>query len=196
MSVGRFGPVRSVRLVAVLAVLTLTLLVGAQAATAAVPFDQKGKRGGHVLADTSGNPAGVCTYGLVVGNSLDVVEARSPKVFARNRTPGKKDSQWIGVRFQFQHSRNDGGTGGWVNGKKTPVFKRWASDTTSVGVGKRGWQAEYSGSPHFRVVAQIIWYKPGTQSVVQGSLKLRYSWYTTQLGPTVDTAMARCLPEP
>jgi hypothetical protein len=181
----------------VVTALGLAVLVGAQAVTAAVPLEQKGKRGAWTLTDTPSAPAGLCIYDGPGpgGNDLDVVEARSPRVFARNRT-AKRDGQWIGVRFLFQRSREDGGNGGWETGKKTKVFKKYAFDNAAVGVGKRAWQAQYEGTPHFRVVALISWFKPGTKSVVQGSTRLRYEWYATQLGAANGIEMDRCLPEP
>ncbi len=197
MSVGRKGPILSVRTWSLVAATTLALLMMAGTASAAEQFGATGKRGAWALRDSSANPAGLCIYDDPGpgGSDLDVVEARSPRVFARNRS-ARRDGQWIGIRFLFQHSKEDGGNGGWATGKRTPVFKRFAYDNAARGVGKRAWQAEYTGTPHFRVVAVITWYKPGTKSVIQGTTRLRYQWYATQNNGAEGTEMDRCLPEP
>jgi hypothetical protein len=163
MSVGRKGPILSVRTWSLMAATTLALLMVAGSASAAEQFGATGKRGAWALRDSSANPAGLCIYGDPGpgGSDLDVVEARSPRVFAR-----------------------------------TPSYKRFAYDDAARGVGKRAWQAEYTGTPHFRVVTLITWYKPGTKSVIQGTTRLRYQWDATQNNGAEGTENDRCLPEP
>jgi len=197
MSVGRKGPIRSVRTWSLVAATTLALLMVAGTVSAAEQFGATGKRGKFVLPDSAASPAGLCIYdapGDAI-TDLDAVEARSPRVFARNRSP-RRDGQWIGIRFLFQHSKEDGGNGGWLTAKRTPNYKRFAYDDTVRGAGRQAWQAEYMGTPHFRVIVVLTWYKPGTKSVVQGLTRLRYEWYRTQSFGAIGTEMDRCLPEP
>jgi hypothetical protein len=174
--------------------LALALTVGSQAALAAEPIAEHGKRGTWVLIDSEANPAATCVYDEPggMGNDLDLMEARSPRVFARDRTAGR-DGQWVGIRITFQRSVNDGGTGGWLKASQTKFIKKFAHDDQAVSLGSRGWQASYTGTPHFRVLASIRFYRPGTTSVVQGATTLRYQWYETG-GATPE--MDRCLPEP
>lgn len=186
---------RSIRPFIVLAAVSLALVMGAQSALGAEVVGKSGKRGPWTLRDTESQPAASCTYG-VDGNpldgQLDIVEARSPRVFARNRTPAR-DGQWVGIRIQFQKSKKDGGTGGWKTVKSTGFVKKFARDDQAVAIGRRAWQASYQGMPQFRVRANIRWYKPGTTSVVQGTATLAYEWYDVG---GVDPEMDRCLPEP
>ena len=174
--------------------LALALVVGSQVALGAVPISQHGLRGTWVLIDSETRPAVTCVYDAPggMGNDLDLMEARSPRVFARDRTGGR-DGQWVGVRIMFQRSVNDGGTGGWLNVSQTRFIKKFAHDDKAISIGTRGWQADYTGMPHFRVLSSIRFYRPGTKSVVQGATTLRYQWYETGgASPEMD----RCQPEP
>ncbi len=179
---------------AIAGALALALAVGTQATLGAMPISERGTRGTWVLVDSEANPAVTCVYDEPggMGNDLDLMEARSPRVFARDRT-GRRDGQWVGIRIVFQRSANDGGTGGWSKVSQTPLIKKFARDDKAVSIGSRGWQADYTGMPHFRVLANIRFYRPGTRSVVQGATTLRYQWYETG-GATPE--MDRCLPEP
>ena len=189
MSFGRAGLVRPLL---VLVAVSLALVLGAQSAMGATVVGKSGKRGAWTLRDTESQPGGFCTYDIDGTNDLDLLEARSPRAFARNRTAGR-DGQWVGIRIQFQKSKADGGGGGWETVKSTGFVKKFAFDDQAVNIGKRAWQAAYTGTPHFRVRANIRWYQPGTKSVVQGALTLAYKWYDTG---AVDPVMDRCLPEP
>ncbi len=186
-------PSRTRASVAVVAA-ALTLVIGTQAALAVTPIAETGKRGTWILVDSEASPAATCIYDAPggMGNDLDIMEAKSPRVRARDRTAGR-DGQWVGIRIVFQRSVNDGGTGGWRRAAQTPLIKKFAHDDKAVSIGRRSWQAAYSGTPHFRVLAKITFYKPGTASTVQGATTLRYEWYETGgSNPEMD----RCLPEP
>ena len=123
---------------------------------------------------------------------FDLIEARSPKAFARDRSAAR-DSQWVGMRLMFQKSKEDGGNGGWETVYKTPMTKKLAYDDKAVKIGTLGWQASYTGTPHFRALAAVRWYKPGTKNRIQGATTLRYEWY--DIGSS-SPEMDRCLPEP
>jgi hypothetical protein len=170
----------------------LAIVIGAQAAMAATPISETGKRGKWILVDSEAQPAATCVYDEPgTGNDLDVVEAKSPRVLARDRSAAR-DGQWVGIRIVFQRSVNDGGSGGWQKVAQTPLIKKFAYDDKAVSIGRRSWQAEYTGMPHFRVLATMRWYRPGTTSTVQGATTVRYQWYATSGG---NPEMDRCLPE-
>jgi hypothetical protein len=190
MSLGRAGLARPIRPLIVLVAVSLALVVGAQSALGAEVVSKSGKRGVWTLRDTSSQPGGFCTYDVDIPNDLDLLEAKGPRVFARDRS-SRRDGQWVGIRILFQRSKEDGGSGGWQTVKSTGFVKKHAFDDTAVSIGRRGWQADFDGSPHFRVRANIRWYQPGTKSVVQGAATLRYEWYETDNGPVMD----HCLPE-
>jgi hypothetical protein len=175
-----------------LGALSAVLVVGTQGALGAETLVEKGLRGSWTVVDTEAQPGASCTYDVDSDFDLDVIEARSPRVFARERT-ASRDSQRVGIRLIFQRSKLDGGSGGWETVFKTPMIKKLAHDDKAVGVGTRGWQAVYDGTPHFRALAAIRWYKPGTTSKVEGATTFRYQWYDTG---SSTPEMDRCLPNP
>lgn len=197
MTLGRAGTVRSIRPFVVLGAVALALVIGSQSVLGANVVSKSGKRGPWTLVDTESQPGVVCTYGVdgdPLDGQLDILEARSPRVFARNRTSGR-DGQWVGIRIQFQKSRENGGTGGWETVKPTGFVKKFAHDDQAVSIGRRAWQAGYAGMPQFRVRANIRWYRPGTKSVVQGAMTLAYEWYEGGGGVPGEGYPTKCLPE-
>jgi hypothetical protein len=185
--------VRSIRsMLLAIGALSTALVMGAQGALGAETLVEKGRRGAWTVVDTDAQPGASCAYDVDLTNDLDIVEARSPRAFARDRT-GDRDAQWVGIRFIFQKSKMDGGNGGWETVSRTPLIKKLAYDDKAVAIGKRGWQADYAGTPHFRALAAIRWYKPGTTSKIAGGTTLRYQWY--DIGSS-SPEMDRCLPEP
>lgn len=187
------------RLASILAVSSLALAMGSQTALGAVPISQQGNIGPSTIIDGNTAPGVACTYDAGVpggqGNDLDIMEAKSPKVFARNRS-SKRDQQTVGVRLLFQRSVNEGGTGGWVTAKATRLVKKTAYDDKAAGFGKKSWLVPFDLGYQYRVLSVIRWYKPGTSSVVAGSSKLRYVYYQVLLGGPQGVEQDRCLPEP
>lgn len=193
------SPVR--KATAALAVSLLALTVGAASAAGATQLVKSGKIGPWTLADTLANPAAGCIYDLdsEVGNDLDLMETRrSPRVLARDRTP-RRDGQWVGIRIIFQQSREDGGAGGWKPGKATKLVKKFAYDNKPVGIGSRAWQlkaADKAGSPHYRAIAVIRWYKPGSKTKIQGTARVRFDNYAVRFNSDLPVEQERCLPNP
>jgi hypothetical protein len=190
-------PVR--KAAAALAVSLLALTIGASSALGATQLAKSGTTGVWTLADTSANPAAGCIYDLEVGNDLDLIETRrSPRVLARDRTT-RRDGQWVGIRVIFQQSREDGGSGGWKSGKATKLVKKYAYDNKPAGIGPRAWQLDASdktGSPHYRAIAVIRWYAPGSKTKVQGTVKVRFDNYAVRFFDDLPVEQDRCLPEP
>jgi hypothetical protein len=185
--------VRSIRsLLTGLGALALALVLGTGGTLGAETLVEKGTRGAWTVVDTNAQPGASCAYDVDLTNDLDIVEARSPRAFARDRSAAR-DAQWVGIRILFQKSKLDGGNGGWETVSKTPMIKKLAYDDKAIAIGTRAWQATYAGTPHFRALAAIRWYKPGTKSKVQGATTMRYQWY--DIG-SATPEMDRCLPEP
>ncbi len=185
--------VRSIRSLLVgLGALPLALVLGSGGTLAAETLVEKGTRGAWTVVDTDAQPGASCAYDVDSTIDLDIIEARSPRAFARDRTAAR-DAQRVGIRLIFQKSKLDGGNGGWETVFKTPMIKKRAYDDKAVAIGQRGWQATYSGTPHFRALAAIRWYKPGTTSKVEGATTFRYQWY--DIG-SATPEMDRCLPNP
>jgi hypothetical protein len=198
MSFGRAGLGRSIRPFIVLVAVSVALVIGSHSVLGAEVVSKSGKRGVWTLRDAEAQPGAFCTYGIDGNPSdgqLDLIEARSPRVFARNRT-SRRDGQWVGIRIQFQKSRQDGGQGGWETVKSTGFVKKFARDDQAVAIGQRAWHASYDGMPQFRVRANIRWYRPGTKSVVAGAATLAYEWYEGGGGSgTSEGYPDKCLPE-
>jgi hypothetical protein len=185
--------VRSIRSLLVgLGALPLALVLGTGGTLAAETLVEKGTRGAWTVVDTDAQPGASCAYDVDSTNDLDIIEARSPRAFARDRTAAR-DAQRVGIRFIFQKSKLDGGNGGWETVSRTPVIKKLAYDDKAVAIGQRGWQATYPGTPPFRALPAIRWCKPGTTSQVEGATTFRYQWYDIG-SPTPE--MDRCLPNP
>jgi hypothetical protein len=185
--------VRSIRsLLLGFGALPLALVLGTGGTLGAEILVEKGAPGSWTVVDTDAQPGASCAYDVDSTNDLDIIEARSPRAFAVDRTAAR-DAQWVGIRFIFQKSKLDGGNGGWETVSKTPMIKKLAHDDKAVAIGQRGWQAAYEGTPHFRALAAIRWYQPGTKSKVEGATTFRYQWY--DIG-SATPEMDRCLPNP
>lgn len=187
------------RLWSSLVISTLAVAMTAPFASGAVPIGQHGKVGPYVITDGNAAPGVECTYDAGgpgdQGNDIDLMEAKSPRVFARDRS-GKRDHQTVGVRLLFQRSVNEGGTGGWVTTKATKLGKKTAYDDKAATFGKKSWLVPFDQGYQYRVLGVIRWYRPGTATVIQGSMNLRYVYYRVLHGGPQGVEQDRCLPEP
>ena len=185
------------RSLSVLVATSLAFALGATSALGAVPESQKGKIGTFTIPDSNAEPGVVCTYDAAVGMGLDldVMEARGPRVYARDRT-ARRDAQTVGVRFLFQRSVNEGGSGGWVTAEKTQMIRKTAYDDKAARFGKRSWLVPFEENYHYRTLVLTKWFRPGSTTKGQGSAKQRYEWYQVVYnGPTM-IEQDRCLPNP
>lgn len=177
----------------------LILAIGSQTVMAATALSQSGKRGAWNVRDTDVNPGVHCIYDADVpgaqGNDIDIMTATGPKVFARNRS-GRRDGQWVSARIIFQHSVNEGGTGGWVTGKATARVKKFAWDDQAAKFGDRAWEVDVEEDYHFRVIVILRWYKPGSKTQVQGAATVLYQRYLITFGALEEIDADRCPPEP
>jgi hypothetical protein len=177
----------------------LTVVAGSLPTLAAVPVVEKGEFGPYVLADSTTKPGVACTYDADVpgaqGNDIDIMEAKGPRVFARDRSGGR-DPQTVGVKFLFQRSVNEGGTGGWVTEERTSMVKKTAYDDQAAGFAKRAWLVPLEDDYQFRALAIIRWFEPGSTTEVEGSVMLQYVYYQVVQGGPQGVEQDRCLPEP
>lgn len=188
---------RSGLLVAVVA--GVVVIGSGDPAAAAVPISEQGKTGTYVIVDTEARPGVTCMYdaggGGAQGNDIDIMEARGPRIFARDRS-SRRDRQAVGVRFIFQRSVNEGGTGGWQAAKTTSMQKKTASDDQPAVFGKRSWLVPIEEDVHFRTVVILTWFKPGSTTRIQGTAKLRFVHYLVEWAGAPFVEQDRCLPEP
>jgi hypothetical protein len=178
---------------------SLAVALAASSGLGAVPISQDGKIGTFTLVDADTTPGGKCIYDAggpgAQGNDIDIMEARGPKVFARDRS-SVRDRQTVGVKVIFQHSANEGGSGGWVTGEATDLKKKVAFDDQAATFKKQTWVVPIEEDFHFRAIVKIVWFKPGTTSQKQGETKQRYVFYRVVQGGPQGVEQDRCLPEP
>jgi hypothetical protein len=191
--------VSRIRFVTALAAASLAVALGTSAILGAVPISTSGKIGTFTIPDSATTPGGKCIYDAGgpgdQGNDIDIMEARGPKVFARDRS-SERDRQTVGVKVIFQHSANEGGSGGWVTGEATDLKKKVAFDDQAATFRKRTWVVPIEEDFHFRAIVKIVWFKPGTTSQKQGETKQRYVFYRVVQGGPQGVEQDRCLPEP
>ena len=188
-----------IRFVLGLVAASLAVVLGASSSLAAVPISQDGKIGTFTIPDSATTPGVRCIYDAGgpgdQGNDIDIMEASGPKVFARDRS-SERDRQTVGVKVIFQHSVNEGGSGGWVEGEATDLVKRVAFDDQAAKFPRQTWVVPIEEDYHFRAIVKIVWYKPDTTSQSQGTAKQRYVYYRVVQGGPQGVEQDRCLPEP
>lgn len=186
------------RLLSLLAVTLATFASITPVAQGAVPLSTSGKTGPFVITDRLDRPGVSCTYDAGgpndMGNDLDLMEARGPRVFARDRTT-RRDSQPVSVTYVFQRSALEGGTGGWTTTKATKPLKKVAYDDQAARFPLRSWLNPIEADYHFRVLVVIRWYKPGSTEIL-GKTKQRYQYYAVNWTGPSFVEQDRCLPEP
>jgi hypothetical protein len=191
--------VHGLRIVTTLTAAALAVALGASASLGAVPISTEGQIGTFTIPDSMTTPGGKCIYDAGgpgdQGNDIDIMEVAGPKVFARDRS-SERDRQTVGVKVIFQHSVNEGGSGGFVNGEVTDLVKRVAFDDQAAKFKKETWVVPIEEDFHFRALVKIVWFKPGTTSQKQGSTKQRYVFYRVVHGGPQGVEQDRCLPEP
>jgi hypothetical protein len=186
------------RLVGLLSITLLALAAITPVAQAAVPVGTSGKIGPFVITDRLDRPGVTCTYDAGgpndMGNDLDIMDARGPRVFARDRST-RRDRQQVSVKYLFQRSRLEGGTGGWVTAKATKPLKKLAYDDQAARFPLKSWLNPLEPDYHFRTLVIIRWHKPGTGEI-QGKTRQRYQFYQVVWSGPLSVEQDRCLPEP
>jgi hypothetical protein len=178
--------------------LLMALLI-APTTLAAVSMNTSGKIGPFVIRDDPTRPGVVCTYDAGgpndMGNDLDLMDARGPRVFARDRN-ARRNKQAVSVAYRFQHSALEGGNGGWVTAKAFKQVKKTAYDDQAATFPRRSWLVPFDQFYHYRVLVIIRWFKPGSKTVVQGLTKQRYVYYLPEFDGPLPVEQDRCLPNP
>jgi hypothetical protein len=187
------------RLPAALLAASLGVGAGGSAGLGAVPISTDGQIGTFTIPDSSTTAGVACTYDAGgpgdQGNDIDLMVVKGPRVFARDRS-SERDRQIVGVKVIYQRSADEGGSGGWVNAATTNLVKRVAFDDQAATFRKKTWVVPMEEDYHFRAVAKIVWFKPGTASQKQGETKQRYVFYRVNQGGPQGVEQDRCLPEP
>ncbi len=159
---------------------TVLTLVLPSVASAGVPVSHRGSVGAHSLTDDQEYPGVTCRYDRDM--NVTRVTVRPPTVFARDRTSAR-DRQSVGWVVELQYQGPTGGS--WSTVQKSSVATATAFDDTAAPFRTRNVAiAHPKGSGSWRVVVRMLWYRPGTSSVWQGTARHRVTVYDYPLaGP-------------
>ena len=168
------SPLRPRPLAALLA--AILALVPAAPASADTSLDEVGRVGPHALLDSRAFPGVRCVYGT--DTNLARLRVRPPTMYARDRT-SDRDRQWVGWQVLLRF-KAEGGT--WSTIKSTSVNKVRAWDDSPAALRTRSVTTPgRAGSGSYRVQVRMLWYKPGSDTTVQGSSRHRVEVYTFDL---------------
>jgi hypothetical protein len=132
-----------------------------------------GLLGAHSLTDSWEYPGVRCSYDE--HQNAARIRVRPPTVFARDRSSGR-DSQWVGWRIELQYHPDEGGS--WSTVQKSSVVTAKAWDDQAASFRQRTVTVAHPrGSGRWRVVARMLWYRPGTDSDRQGMARHRFTFY-------------------
>ena len=168
------GAARMAAIMAVAATLVLPSVTRAD-----VPVSHRGSVGAHSLTDSQEYPGASCRYDRDM--NVARVTVRPPTVFARDRSTGR-DHQSVGWVVELQYQPASGGS--WSTVQKSSVATATAWDDTPAPLRQRSVTiAHPKGSGSWRVVVRMLWYRPGTSGVWQGTARHRVSAYDYPLAP-------------
>ncbi len=167
-------PLRSRSLV--IAFGAILALLPAAPVSADTSIEEVAKVGPHALLDSRAFPGVECVYGT--DTNLVRLRVRPPTMYARDRS-SDRDRQWVGwqVDLRFKADR-----GTWSTIKHTSVIKVRAWDDTPAAFRTRSVTTPgAAGSGSYRIQVRMLWYKPGSDTTVQGSSRHRADVYTFDL---------------
>jgi hypothetical protein len=160
------------------------MLVLPSVASADVPVSHRGSVGAHSLTDSQEYPGASCWYDRDM--NVARVKVRPPTVFARDRS-SSRDHQSVGWVVELRYQGPGGGS--WSTVQKSSVATATAWDDTAAPFRTRSVTiAHPKGSGSWQVVVRMLWYKPGTSSVWQGTARHRVSFYDYPLAGPGDVA--------
>ena len=163
------------RAAAALVAATIALILTAGPTFADTSVDHWGKFGPHYLTDTTEYPGGICHFNSSV--TLDGIRVRPPVIYARDLVKGR-DTQWVGWQI-IVRARGLGETT-WRTVSTTSVVKAVAHDDQPASLSMRTAAVHHLQA---KVIVKMLWYQPGSSSVVQGWAKHRVDVYRDILKP-------------
>ena len=173
---------------------TAVLSLGIAQPTAALSvLTLSGNYGSMTFSDATETGAGAkCIYGS--DGHLDRVSVRGAELLADDSTWGT-DQQWVGLSFKVQRFYYDPADPFLVPYKTiytSPVVKKLASDSAPAVFDRRGWDVPAQLGRDIRVVVIANWYRPGSKTEVDGTIKFAVEWYRSTRGTTARFDYRRC----
>lgn len=169
------------------AVLTLS------AAPSAAAYSVLTLSGNYGHMTFSDGPGAKCIYGS--DGHLDRVSVRGASLLARDATFGQ-DEQWVGYSFKVQRFDHDPADPfeqhAYTTIYTSPVVKKIATDAQPAVFDRRAWTAPQSLEREVRVVVTGTWYKHGSKTQVDGTIKLGVEYYRATRGAAEKLFYWRC----
>jgi hypothetical protein len=182
--------VRAILPAILVAISTLFALTTATPAAAASVLSLKGNYGSVTLPDSGGPDAygARCVYAS--NGHLDRGSVRGPAVLA-NPALGLGVQQWVGVSFRLQ-SYDVLTNPQYRTIFTSSVIKKQAAIDVAAEFDRRSWDVPQSLSKPVRVVVVVTWYKPGSKTTVDGSMKIAIDEYDATKGANQRSMIYRC----
>ena len=169
------------------------LLLGSVPAAAASPAG--GLMEAFTFNDTFNHPGVTCYYGAVNAASQDLIKivTKGPKVWARDRTGGV-DHQTVAWRFVIEGA--PAGVPPYTNEYSSSWIKATADDSSGHKFSARTWvQPKPAKNRQWKVHEELRFYKPGSTTTVEATIKFFNQYATSVYPPNPDTTNpAPCLP--
>lgn len=188
---------RSVRTMSALAgAVVASLLLTSVATSAASPA---GSPAGSLMEaykfnDTAAHPGVTCYYQNASNPdpSLLKVKTNGPNLYARDRTGGA-DHQTVAWRFVIEGAK--GGTPPYTKYYTSSWLKATSDDSAGHKFGSRSWVPPLGKNRQWRVHVEMRWYKPGSSTTVEETIKIFAQYYTRIYPPIADDVFPMpCLP--
>ena len=140
----------------------------------------------------SDGPGAKCIYGS--DGHIDRVSVRGATLVARDATFGL-DQQWVGYSFKvqrFDYDPADPFQPPYTTIYSSSVVKKLANDAQAVSFDRRAWSVPNNLARAIRVVVTGTWYKPGSKTQVDGTIKLAVEYFGMTRGATEKLQYWRC----
>ena len=149
----------------------------------------------YAMTDNSATPGITCYYGAVDAASQDLIKivTRGPRLWARDRTVGV-DHQLVAWRFVIEGAK--AGVPPYKNYYMSSWLKATADDSTGHKFAKRTWvQPLPTKNRQWKVHEELRFYKPGSSTVTEATIKFFAQWATIKYPPNADTVNPTvCIP--
>ena len=163
----------------VLGPVLMGLLLAVQPVAAATAVSSSGTFGVAYIADFHvGKQGARCDYKTTSSTThfrLKDISVRGPEITAEDTGSGHPN-RWVGWRYKIQRDTNfDNQFGTFF---KSGVVKAKATDQTPAVFARRTWTAPANlKMGNYRVQVTLIWYKPGSSTLVQGTQVANIDYY-------------------
>ena len=146
------------------------LLASAVAAPSVGAFDvrvETGTTGFWTINDDGFSPGAVCRYENNPGKNKDETnKVSSRKIWTHGDYP---QMTWVGHKVIFYKRAN--ASSKWKIAKTSQITKKKANQASVAFFGAKHYRTPENHKKLYRVVHQLIWYKPGSKTKVDGKMR-------------------------